>query len=86
MMPAALVTQAARCADGRAWQSAEVAELTGPGTGTGGRPGSLACQAVIRDAAALGSLDHDDATGQCHDVVSPAVSGAKMRGDITPPP
>ena len=67
MMPTALVTQAARWARMGAWQPADAAEVTGPGTGTGRRPRPLACQAVTRGAAALGSLDHDDAAGQRRD-------------------
>jgi hypothetical protein len=67
MMPAALVTHAERWSWMSAWPPAGVAEVTEPGTGISEQPKSSACRAVIRGAAALGSLDHGNATGQRRD-------------------
>jgi hypothetical protein len=67
MMPAALVTHAERWSWMCAWPPAGVTEVTEPGTGISEQPKSPVCRAVIRGAAALGSLDHDDATGQRRD-------------------
>jgi hypothetical protein len=63
MMPAALV---ALVADGRVAVSRR-REGNRAGAGISGRTRPLACRAVIRDAAALGSRDHDDAAGQRRD-------------------
>ena len=45
---AALVTRAARWSRIGAWQPADVAEVTGPGTAINGRPKLMACWAVLK--------------------------------------
>ncbi len=54
-MSAALVTRVARCSRISAWQPADIADVTGPGTAINGRRRSLARRAVamvpLRSAA-----------------------------------